>query len=133
MEQALSHEIVSLHVPSTPETKGMIGPRELALIPDGGIVVNSSRGAAIDQAAFFAEVASGRIRAAIDVYDGEPPDLPESIRSAPNALLSPHIAGDTTQGHLALMEYVVRDIISWLDTGERGPSFVDPRAWATAA
>lgn len=133
LETAMSHDIVSLHVPSTPETAGMIGRRELSLVPDGGIVINSARGAAIDQDAFFAEIASGRIRAALDVYDGEPPTLPEPIRTAPNVLLSPHVAGDTKQGHLALMEYVVRDIISWLDTGERGSCFVDPRAWATAA
>ncbi|HVX42903.1 MAG TPA: hydroxyacid dehydrogenase [Mycobacteriales bacterium] len=133
IEEALSQDIVSLHVPSTPETAGLIGARELAFVPDGGIIVNSARGAAIDQDAFFAEIGSGRIRAAIDVYDGEPPTVPDDIRSAPNVLLSPHIAGDTRQGHLALMEYVVRDIITWLDTGERGRSFVDPRAWATAA
>lgn len=133
LDAAMSHEIVSIHVPSTPQTHGMIGRHELGLVPDGGIVVNSARGAAVDQEAFFAEIANGRILAALDVYEHEPPTLPEQVAAAPNVLLSPHVAGDTRRGHLALMEYVVRDLIAWLDTGERGPSFVDPRAWATAA
>jgi phosphoglycerate dehydrogenase-like enzyme len=53
--------------------------------------------------------------------------------AAPNLLLTPHIAGDTVEGHLALAGYVIADVLRWLDDGVRGPSFVDPAVWAIAA
>ncbi|HEX3815091.1 MAG TPA: hydroxyacid dehydrogenase [Mycobacteriales bacterium] len=133
LREAMDHEIVSLHVPSTPETAGMIGRELLAALPDGALLINSARGAALDQDALFDELASGRISAALDVYDREPPKLDERIRGAANVLLTPHVAGDTEQGHLALLDFVVRDIVGWLDRQEKGPSFVDARAWNVAA
>jgi phosphoglycerate dehydrogenase-like enzyme len=129
----LSREIVSLHVPSTPATAGMIGRGELALLPDGAILINSARGAALDQEALADELAAGRIFAALDVFAQEPPALDDRIRTAPNAVLTPHVAGDTIQGHQALLDYVVRDIVGWLDSQHKGPSFVDARAWNIAA
>jgi len=55
------------------------------------------------------------------------------VLAAPNLLLTPHIAGDTEEGHRALAGYVMADVLRWLDTGARGPSFVDPARWAIAA
>jgi phosphoglycerate dehydrogenase-like enzyme len=133
LDTVLHREIVSVHAPATSETERMIDRRLLAGMPDGGILINSSRGATIDQDALFEELADGRILAALDVFDTEPPTLPPHIRDAPNVLLSPHIAGNTAEGHRALMEYVVRDIVTWLDRGQAGPSWVDPRSWNIAA
>lgn len=133
LDTVMSRPIVSVHVPASPETEGMIGGAELARMPDGAILINSARGATVDQEALFDELSTGRILAALDVFAGEPPDLPRHIRAAPNVLLSPHVAGNTVEGHQALMEYVVRDITAWLETGTRGPSWVDPVAWEIAA
>jgi phosphoglycerate dehydrogenase-like enzyme len=130
---ALRHQIVSVHVPSTPETKGMIGPAELALLPDGALLINSARGAAIDEPALVEELVAGRISAALDVYETEPPRLDPRIPGLANVLLTPHVAGDTIEGHQALMHGVVRDIVAWLDRQEKGPSFVESRAWDVAA
>jgi len=55
------------------------------------------------------------------------------VLNAPNLLLTPHIAGDTAEGHLALAGYVLKDALQWLDDGTRGPSFVDPASWSIAA
>ncbi|WP_322620933.1 NAD(P)-dependent oxidoreductase [Streptomyces acidicola] len=133
LEETLGCAFVSLHVPDLPATRGMVTRKLIEAMPDGTIVVNSSRGPAVDQAALLDHVQSGRLLAALDVYDPEPPSFGESVLSCPNLLLTPHIAGDTTQGHLALAGYVLADAVGWLDKGVRGPSFVDPAAWPTAA
>jgi phosphoglycerate dehydrogenase-like enzyme len=133
LEEALACPIVSVHVPNVPETRGMVSRKLIEALPDGAVFVNSSRGPAVDQEALLEHALSGRISAALDVYDVEPPALAPEHLAAPNLLLSPHVAGDTTEGHLALAGYVVADVLAWLDRGERGPSFVDPAAWAVAA
>lgn len=133
LEQVLANDIVSLHLPAIPETEGMITARHLALVPDDGILINSSRASTVDTDALYTELASGRFSAALDVYETEPPKLWSEIVAAPNVLLTPHIAGDTVEGHLALMEFVVRDIIDWIDTGRRGRAFVDGAAWDRTA
>ncbi|HEY5223269.1 MAG TPA: hydroxyacid dehydrogenase [Microbacteriaceae bacterium] len=133
LEDVMGSDIVSIHLPATGETEGMITATLVARIPDGGILINSSRGTTVDTNALYCELATGRISAALDVFESEPPALGADIRGAANVLLSPHIAGDTAQGHLALMEFVVRDIMRWLDDGEQGSGFVDPAVWRLSA
>jgi phosphoglycerate dehydrogenase-like enzyme len=89
--------VISLQAPVTKETTKMIGKRELALIRDGGILVNTARPSLIDTDALLKELQSGRISAALDVFDEEP--LPENnpYRGLKNVLLSPHIAGASAQ------------------------------------
>ncbi len=116
-----------------PETKGIITRALIERLPDGAVVVNSSRGPAVDQQALLDHVLDGRLYAALDVYDPEPPTFDPTILEAPNLLLSPHIAGDTAEGHLALAGYVIADVVKWLDDGTRGPSYVDPAVWSIAA
>src|SRR5206468_1016355 len=66
-------DFVTLHVPETPETKGMIGPAELALMREGSYLLNASRGSVVDLPALAESIRSGRIAgAAIDVYPEEP-------------------------------------------------------------
>ncbi|TCC25068.1 hydroxyacid dehydrogenase [Kribbella speibonae] len=124
---------LSIHVPNVPETKGMITRELIERLPDGAVVINSSRGPAIEQQALLEHAVSGRIYAALDVYDPEPPTLAESVLRAENLLLTPHIAGDTAEGHLALAGYVLKDALQWLEDGTRGPSFVDSTLWSIAA
>ncbi len=133
LEETLQSTFVSIHVPNVPETKGMITRKLIEQLPDEAVVINSSRGPAIDQQALLDHVLDGRLYAALDVYDPEPPSFDSTILEAPNLLLSPHIAGDTAEGHLALAGYVLADVLKWLEDGTRGPSFVDPAVWSIAA
>ncbi len=83
--------IVSIHAALTPETRNSVNARLLSLLPDRGVIINTARGAIIDQAALFAELESGRLRAGLDVLDdGDilPTDHP--ARTWPNLILTTH-------------------------------------------
>ena len=91
-------DVVSIHVPLTPATTGLIGEREVGLLKDGVIVVNTSRGEVLDEAAILAGLESGRIGAlGADVVTGEPATntnpLVAYAREHDNVLLTPHIGG----------------------------------------
>ena len=87
------HEVVVLLVPTTPETRGLVDAKFLAAMPDGALLINAARGPVVDTDALIAELTNHRLHAALDVTDPEP--LPEGhpLWSAPNLLLTPHIAG----------------------------------------
>lgn len=87
-------DIVVLCVPATPATKGMIGPRQLALMRPGAVLVNVARGDVIDEAALAAALGDGRLTAAaLDVFNQEPPATSSPFWTLPNVLLSAHVAG----------------------------------------
>ncbi len=89
--------VVSLQAPSTAETYHMIGARELRLLPDGALFVNTARSWLVDQEALLAELETGRIQAALDVFDEEPLPADSPFRKLDNVFLTPHIAGATVQ------------------------------------
>lgn len=87
-------DILSLHCPLTPQTQGMIGAAELALLPPGGLVVNVARGGLIDEAALADALHSGHLGgAALDVTQVEPLPPQDPLRRAPRLILTPHAAG----------------------------------------
>jgi phosphoglycerate dehydrogenase-like enzyme len=86
-------DVVFLIAPHTPQTEGMIGARELALMPDGALLVNVARGKLVDTDALVAELATGRIRAALDVTDPEPLPAGHPLWRQPGVLISPHVGG----------------------------------------
>lgn len=86
-------DIVVLIVPGGPDNAGMIGARELALLPDGALVVNIGRGPVLDTDAITAETASGRLRAALDVVDPEPLPAGHPLWDTPGVLITPHVGG----------------------------------------
>lgn len=106
-------DIVTLHAPLLPETEGMIGKRELSLIKDGAIFVNSARGGLVDDDALYAEVSSGRIRAALDVFAEEPLPVDDRWRSLENVIISPHRAGFTVEAHLQNGDAMVDEVLRW--------------------
>ncbi len=89
--------VVTLQAPSTPETHKMIGARQLASMQDGAIFINTARSWLVDEPALLAELKSGRISGAIDVFDEEPLSIDSPFRSLPNVVLLPHIAGGSRQ------------------------------------
>jgi phosphoglycerate dehydrogenase-like enzyme len=86
-------DVVSLHAPALPETHHLLDRRRLALLRDGGVLINTARGWLVDSGALEAELVSGRLDAVIDTTDPEvlPADSP--LYELPNVLLTPHIAG----------------------------------------
>jgi phosphoglycerate dehydrogenase-like enzyme len=90
-------EVVILIVPSTAESRHLIGSRQLALMQQGALLVNAARGPVVDTDALVEALNSSRIRAAVDVTDPEP--LPEGhpLWSCPNLLLTPHVGGSSPQ------------------------------------
>jgi phosphoglycerate dehydrogenase-like enzyme len=88
-----SCDVVSLHVPLLPSTRGLIGARELALMRPDAILVNTARGGVVDEAALVDALERGRLRAAaLDVFADEPP-AGSRLLAMRNVVLSPHIAG----------------------------------------
>jgi len=88
-------DIVILLVPVTPDTTGLAGARFLGAMRDHALLVNAARGAIVDTGALLAELTAGRLRAALDVTDPEPLPPGHPLWTAPNLLLTPHVAGST--------------------------------------
>ena len=86
-------DVAILIAPHTAETDRMIGARELALLPDGALLVNVARGRLVDTGALVAELSTGRIRAALDVTDPEPLPAGHPLWRQPGVLISPHVGG----------------------------------------
>ena len=90
-------DVLSLHIPLTEATRGLVGRRELALLPEGATVVNTARGGLVDEGALAEALASGRLRGAgLDVLGLEPPAEDHPLRAAPNVVLTPHAAWFST-------------------------------------
>lgn len=86
-------DVVVLLVPLTGRTRGLVDERFLAAMPDGALLVNAARGPVARTPALLAELASGRLRAALDVTDPEPLPADHPLWELPNVLLTPHVAG----------------------------------------
>jgi phosphoglycerate dehydrogenase-like enzyme len=89
-------DVVFLTVPATADTRGLVDAGFLAAMRDGALLVNISRGTVVDTAALLAVLSSGRLRAALDVTDPEPPPPEHPLWRAPGLLISPHVGGNTT-------------------------------------
>lgn len=90
-------DVVVLILPLTPDSKGLIGKRQLALMKQGALLVNAARGPIVVTDALVEALQAGKIRAALDVTDPEPLPDGHPLWKCPNLLLTPHIAGSTPQ------------------------------------
>ena len=109
-------DIVSIHVPSTPETRGLVGAAQLALLRDGACVVNTARGEIVDQDALVAELVSGRLQAGLDVFVDEP-RVPPELFGLPNVVLTPHLGSATRQAREGMTRLVVDNLLA-IERGE---------------
>ncbi|MGY6555687.1 MAG: 2-hydroxyacid dehydrogenase [Wenzhouxiangella sp.] len=111
-------EIVSLHCPLTPATRGLLDARRLALLPAGAVLVNTARGALVDEEAMLAALQSGQLGAAsLDVYANEPLPVDSPLRALDNVVLTPHIGGITHDTFVAMMQQAFRNIVAY-DQGD---------------
>ena len=115
-------DIVTLHVPATPQTKNMIGKKEFALMKDGVIFQNLSRGTVVDIEALADAVKSGKISgAAIDVFPTEPkqngPGFESALVGLYNIILTPHIGGSTQEAQENIGTEVAVKLTGFLDNG----------------
>ncbi|MFF8731540.1 hydroxyacid dehydrogenase [Streptomyces sp. NPDC015171] len=106
--------VVSVHAPLLPETTGLLDAGMLGLIPDGGALVNTARGAIVDTEALTRACASGRLEAYLDVTDPEPLPPGHPLLALPNVLITPHIAGAQGREVRRLGEYAVTELERWL-------------------
>ncbi|MET7907447.1 hydroxyacid dehydrogenase [Streptomyces avermitilis] len=122
-----SSDIVTLHAPLTPETRRLIGRRELALMPDGSFLVNTARGALVDHEALVDELRTGRIGAVLDVTEPEPLPAGSPLFDLPNAFVTPHLAG--SQGNeVARLGLTVAEEAERLRAGQAPAYAIDPGA-----
>jgi phosphoglycerate dehydrogenase-like enzyme len=103
-------DIVSVHAPTTLETKRMIGVDHFRSLRDDALFINTSRAWVLDEEALVAELRTGRFRAVLDVFDKEPLSLDHPLRDLDNVFLTPHISAYTTESRLRLVEGVAEDM-----------------------
>jgi len=120
-------DFVSLHVPLGAATRHLIGARELALMRPRAVLVNTSRGPVVDEAALVEALRAGRIAAAaLDVFEHEPALAP-GLSELPNVVLCPHLGSATEATRDRMAEIAARNIVAYL-AGEQLPTpVVDPR------
>lgn len=115
-------DVVSLHVPETAETTGMIGAAEIASMKPGAFLINNSRGGVVDLEALAAALHGGHLAgAAVDVFPVEPASNKERffspLQGAPNAILTPHIGGATEEAQARIGLEVAQKLVDYSDTG----------------
>lgn len=123
-----SADIVSIHTPLTPQTRHLIGAQQLALLKPTAILINTSRGPVIDEAALVEVLREKRIFAAgLDVYEHEP-QLTPGLRDLPNVVLLPHIGSATVETRTKMALMSAEHLISMLQ-GRRPACPVNPEIW----
>jgi phosphoglycerate dehydrogenase-like enzyme len=108
-------DVISLHLILGERTRGIIGEADIALMKPGALLVNTSRGPLVDEAALIAALQTGRINAALDVYDVEPLPAAHPLRACENVLLSPHLGYVVAEVYEAFHRDSVEDVLAFLD------------------
>lgn len=108
-----SCDIISVHSALTEKTYHLIGADLLKRMKDGALLINTARGAVIDEAALIQELSEGRIRAVLDVFEQEPLPIDHILRRLPNVMCMPHMAGPTIDMRAMVVEKLIDDIIAY--------------------
>ncbi|MCC6128590.1 MAG: hydroxyacid dehydrogenase [Acidobacteria bacterium] len=107
-------DYISIHLPLTNETRGMINRHSIAQMKDGVIIVNTARGKVVDEKDLADALKSGKVRAyGTDVFYGDPPDPTSPILSAPSVVMTPHIGGSSQENLLRIGDNVVELLKKW--------------------
>lgn len=112
-------DVISLHIPGTPETHHMIGPREFGLMRQGVLIVNMARGRVIDQEALLDALMTDRVAgAALDVFEVEPLDPTHPLTAMDNVILTPHLGASSLEGMQRMAIQVAQGVLDVLDGKE---------------
>ena len=129
VELAGTAEVVVVITPLTEQTRHLINKEVLAALPDGALVVNVARGPVVDTDALTAEVLAGRLSAALDVVDPEPLPADHPLWKAPNAIITPHVGGNTG-AFVPRIRKLLKEQIGRLAGGEEPLNLVRRGPWA---
>ncbi len=122
-------DVLSVHVPLGPETRHLLGEKEFGMMKSTAIIVNTSRGPVIDQKALYDSLKAGRLAGAgLDVFEVEPLDPLDPIRTLDNVVLTPHIAGYTEESHHRVRVDVCSAVLD-VFAGRRPANVVNPQIW----
>jgi glyoxylate reductase len=128
-ELLASSDVVSLHVALNAETRHLLGRRELGLMKPTAVLVNTARGAVVDQVALYEALVTGGIAAAgLDVLEIEPAPLDEPLLALPNCLVLPHVGSATRRARAAMASLAVDNVLAGL-AGRRLPACVNPEVY----
>ena len=109
-------DVVSLHVPLRPSTRHLLDAAAIARMKPGAVLINTSRGGIVDEAAVVAALKDGRMGgAAFDVFEREPLPASPLFQDVPNLLLTPHIAGVTAQSNQRVSSMIAREVTAFLE------------------
>ncbi|MFI5181351.1 MAG: NAD(P)-dependent oxidoreductase [Thermoanaerobaculia bacterium] len=116
-------DYISIHLPLTPETRGMLNRHAFAQMKNGVVIVNTARGKVIAEEDLAEALRSGKVAAyATDVYLSDPPDPKSPILSAPNVILMPHVGGSSKENLLRIGENVVEILRKWTKPAVKAPA-----------
>ncbi|MET0860424.1 MAG: NAD(P)-dependent oxidoreductase [Microbacterium sp.] len=125
LERVMACEIVVCLAPATPTTTGMIGARELDLLPRDAVFVNVSRGVVVDRPALEAKAARGDAWFALDAHDPEPVAVDTPLRGMRNVFLSPHVGGMTWEAQPRFFTLMVDELKRYVDGAEPRAQLTD--------
>jgi phosphoglycerate dehydrogenase-like enzyme len=108
-------DVISVHMVLSPRTRGLIGPADIARMKQGAILINTSRGPLVDEAALIAAVKAGKIIAALDVYDKEPPPPDHPFRASDHTVLTPHLGYGVAETWRQFYPQSVENALAFLD------------------
>lgn len=108
----VASDIVSLHTALTAETQGMVGRSQLSQMKDGAILINTARGALVDETALSDELRTGRLRAGLDVYTEEPLPDTSALRGLPGCVVLPHVGSATQRTREAMFQLALANLMA---------------------
>lgn len=132
LEALAASDVVVLCCPLTEHTRGLVGAAELVAIRDGAVLVNVARGPVVVEAALLEALRSGRLSAALDVFDAQPLPPGHPLLALPNVILTPHMAG-ITEDSMARLGVMVAAEARAILAGGRPPNLRNPEVWPAYA
>jgi phosphoglycerate dehydrogenase-like enzyme len=123
-------DVLTLHAPANPSSRGLIGARELACLPRHAVLINTARGDLVDQPALVHALETGTLAAAgLDVFEHEPVAPEDPILRAPNTIVSGHISSYTELGLERTKQALIANVRAAV-SGRLPESCLNPEAWA---
>lgn len=113
-----NNDVISMHAPANEDCRNIINAGNLPLIKDGAVFINTARGLEVEEEALIEELKKGRFFACLDVTSPEPPSADNPLRTLPNVILTPHMAGGHTVQNRALMgRNAIKEVYNYLTKG----------------